>query len=266
MRNTAILLALAALAACEHSPPGAAAPVPLTDADGALLLDGLGEFGPLIREAMETRTERAARAPYSPPGWPLRRGEDITRARRRELDAAFPETCGIKAPFWVGDRVFGAAWRYRDPYAGVLLTADMEYVGHYREYIGDWVGEYDSWECRLPPHLGVAADGRYGRVSELPAALVRIPYNEKVVRDGDNNSEHPPYWTRELWLAGYTGEDDRRAQREALGLPLPEPWPDKETMFYWWQKCNEANGNAAGVIVCCRKPEPILVRGVEIWH
>ena len=71
MRSVLIAFALAALAACEHRPPGAAAPAPLTDDEGVLQLDGLGEFGPLIRKAMGTRAERAARAPYSPPGWPL---------------------------------------------------------------------------------------------------------------------------------------------------------------------------------------------------
>ena len=242
MRSVAIAFALAALAACEHRPPGAAAPAPLVDDEGMLQLDGLGKFGPQIREAMGTRAERAARAPYSPPGWPLRRGEKIESWE--ELEAAFPRTCGIRAPFWVGDRVFGAA-------------LGDGYVGHYREYVHPALLEQAPWSrCQLPPHLG----------GEVPAALARIPYDE-VVRIDDNASAHPPYWTRERWLAGYVGEDDRRSQREALGLPLPEPWPDKETWFKWWRECLEDNVRAKGVVHwTCSKPELLGIRnGVEIW-
>lgn len=210
MRSMSAALALAALAACEHRPPGAAAPAPLTDAEGVLLLDGLGEFGPQIREAMGTRAERAARAPYSPPGWPLRRGESVTYDRKRELNAAFPETCEIRNPFWVGDRVFGASW------------GGTRYNGHFRKYVNPLhysEARWRRWEnCRLPPHLG----------GELPAALALIAYDEVERHTGD--FEERPHWTRERWLAGYAGEDDRRAQREAFGLPPPAPWSDPDDL------------------------------------
>ena len=238
MRSVAIAFALAALAACEHRPPGAAAPAPLVDDEGMLQLDGLGKFGPQIREAMGTSAERAARAPYSPPGWPLRRGEDVGIGsslsreypeRRWELEAAFPETCGIHAPFWVGDRVFGAFW---------MVT---EYIGHFREYVDQarWFSESpEHRDCRLPPHLG----------GEVPAALAWMPYDE-VARDPDS-FEHRPHWTRERWLAGYAGENDRRSQREAFGLPLPSPLPDLQTMRRLQRECLEENKKGGPQFYC----------------
>ena len=205
MKTWTATLALAALAACEHRPPGAAAPAPLTDNEGVLLLDGLSKYGPQIQAAMGTRAERAERAPYSPPGWPLRRGEKVeTSARKWELMAAFPEACDIRAPFWVGDRVFGASW------------SGTRYNGHFREYVPPlWYSE-ERWRsdsnCQLPPHLE----------EEVPAALALVPFDEVPRHPGTGMED--PHWTRERWLAGYVGEDDRRAQREAFGLPLPPPW------------------------------------------
>ena len=153
----------------------------------------------------------------------------------------------------MGDRVFGAAFRNEEkpPWR-------MKYVGHFREYVAwtPWFSEYgDSSRCRLPPHIDE---------DEMPAALAWIHYDDTV--RVQEYHEHPPYWTRELWLAGYVGEDDRRAQREALGLPAGAPWPDKETMLERWRKCNEDNDGQSVVHWGCQKPEPILVRGVEIWY
>ena len=99
----ALFLLVAAGAACAGKP--AVLPAAQVTADVPALFDAAE-----LAEFMGTRAERAARAPYSPPGWPLQRGELVSGERMNELSREFPSVCGIRAPFWVGDMVFGAVW------------------------------------------------------------------------------------------------------------------------------------------------------------
>jgi len=146
------LFAILLAAACQEPPrPGAAAPPsdPAMDEDGRLLPKGLGPFADQIIEAMGTRAERAARAPYSPPDWPYERGELVKS--EQHTGVWLHETFGMwtrsaEAPFWVGKRVFGARW------AGASKPGDtwlyQEYVGHFPVRTVD-----PHWFRRLPDHL-----------------------------------------------------------------------------------------------------------------
>ena len=115
MRKAAIPLTLAALAAAMDA--------------GCAPRDNSVVSSPLfsaveLAEFMGTREERAARAPYSPPGWPLQRGDTISDARLRELKREFGHYCGeIRAPFWVGDMVFGAGFRSSVPDDVIIVGA-----------------------------------------------------------------------------------------------------------------------------------------------
>ena len=185
MRTPAVLLILAALAACS------------TRENPVYSSDELAEF-------MGTREERAARAPYSPPGWPLKRGDVISMRRQSELNRKFPGFCGrdAKNAFWVGDMVFGTSWttspRVSDVYGGNFIDARMAWIaagndpedepvllyrGHFRAYAAS--------DCEPPRHVrdpsgwaAVLAGVRYTGIDR---------YNEEM-------------WTEERWLDGYVGE------------------------------------------------------------
>lgn len=188
MRTPAILLALAALAACEPDRRTGAAPP--ADSEGRLLLDGLGEFGPQIRAAMGTRAERQARAPYSPPGWPFRRGEVVSFERWNEMNGKFPRACGASAAFWVGDMLFGALWAAHGP---PRMYQPSVYVGHVRGYIAR--DPLPPCLRRMPPYL-----------RERPELLYAPPGSrDDLVTGGDGRDK--PEWTRERWLEGYLGRD-----------------------------------------------------------
>ena len=81
---------------------------------------------------MGTPEEREARAPYSPPGWPLRRGDLISWERREELHREFRPWNDIRAVFWLDTLAFGAHYKtYLPP--GAYHPADwkLRYVGHF---------------------------------------------------------------------------------------------------------------------------------------
>ena len=143
--NLAASVALLA-AACEpqRKPAGGAvAPAPLTDERGVLLLDGLGDLGPHIQAAMGTAAERAERAPYSPEGWPWERGDLVPWGWY--MDNPFGNWEGISAPFWIGDKVFGARWAAAE---GTDFLPEHEYVGHYPQKT-----TWEWWSLNLPDHL-----------------------------------------------------------------------------------------------------------------
>lgn len=151
-----------------------------------------------LAEFMGTRAERAERAPYSPAGWPLQRGDVISYERRAELSRAFPSVCGIHAPFWVGDMAFSATWSSSrtalgdawDPNAK-MSDIPVAYLGHVRHYV--W-----GVKCRdrdLPPHL-----------RNLGHEVLAPPATMKVFHKGGDSRE-PASWTQEQWLDGYTGRD-----------------------------------------------------------
>ena len=177
---------------------------------------------------MGTPEERAARAPYSPPGWPLMPGDLASDGGAgdpggaypdmQELHSRFPGSCGLDNVFWVGDMAFGARWGADPAYdwsapplyfpqpstpeeatiqaKAIRATAPLfQYRGHVRGY-----GACDL--DKLPPH-------------------VRDP---AVVHDARKFSDvHPKdsaIWTRDRWLAGYTGdmnckECGRNVERDA---------------------------------------------------
>ena len=109
-----------------------------------------------LAEFMGTRAERAERAPYSPDGWPLQRGDLVSYERQTELGREFPSVCGISAVFWVGDMAFAARWSSHRNHIGEawdpnakMADIPVAYLGHVREYVYGAV-------CRsrdLPPHL-----------------------------------------------------------------------------------------------------------------
>ena len=182
MRNTATLLTLAALTACEASRRS-------TRPDALFDAAELAEF-------MGTRAERAARAPYSPLGWPVGRGELVSFERWVQLTREFPLVCGISSPFWVGDMVFGALWnvdgeawmvaRRHDPDAG----PPVRYQGHVRQYNYGHLCSRRS----LPPHLR-------DHGPEILHPPQTMTYWDPM------NPEPLAIWTRDRWLDGYTGGD-----------------------------------------------------------
>ncbi|MDE2761154.1 MAG: hypothetical protein OXK74_00010 [Gemmatimonadota bacterium] len=198
-RFTLMLAAVAGLAACA----GREGPIAYT-------ADELAEF-------MGTREERAARAPYSPPGWPLKRGDDIGERRLGELNGRFPHLdCGAREPygiahvFWVGDMAFGSKWggttswvREHGDDVGEAYIAWMEaggdimdtplwrYLGHFRQYDDFYPGECPD----LPSHVRDR--------SQVDAML-----SDVWAGFAPRNPEET--WTEERWLAGYVGEGDDR--------------------------------------------------------
>lgn len=181
MRTAAILLTLAALAACAE-PPKAGTQPPKND---------LAAF-------MGTAEERAARAPYSPVGWPLQRNEVVAGDRRRNLEREFmggSYRFGF-APFWIGEKLFTAR------FMGVQIfedgTSTTRYLGHFPDKIDDELffdSKYSWRDVVLPPHLR----------DQNPNELKRLLYRE--FRERWPTAAMRAEWTRERWLAGYTGKE-----------------------------------------------------------
>lgn len=198
MRFTLLALAIA-VAACEpHWNPagGTAAPAPVTDERGVLLLDGLGNLGPQIQAAMGTAEERANRAPYSPVGWPLERGEVVSFGRYREL-GKFGDWLGATAPFWVGKTVFGARWTFSHDDPGTGWYPNMEYIGHFPEKT-----KHEDWTYTMPDHLIPMSQTEEGFV-EIAKSVFKLTGGSM-----EGIEEMKLIWTRERWLEGYTGEGD----------------------------------------------------------
>jgi len=179
------------------------------DEDGRLLPEGLGPFAAQIIEAMGTRAEREARAPYSPPDWPYERGERITMDQARENFLTFWHWKGVGAPFWVGKRVFGARWAGSEK-PGVRMG--YEYLGHFPQrtvealwFQSDYQEGEHGWELDggLPDHL---ADVNPVELQDFlfDTLLAGMPGGDiKARRVGlDTLLLH---WTEERWLDGYTG-------------------------------------------------------------
>ena len=139
--------------------------------------------------AMGSPEERTARAPYSPPGWPLKRGDLVADDEWDYLLEQFGGWHGIEAPFRADTLVFGADWRI----GGTLSDLAIEYLGHYPERT---VVPPEYWESRDgPPQFG-------GDNGEAARAF--------------HSGEWPPWraerqsWTEERWIAGYAGEETSR--------------------------------------------------------
>lgn len=174
-----------------------------------------------LAKFMGTREERAARAPYSPPGWPLQRGDTISFDRHRELTwRQFPGySCGggklVKAPFWVGDMAFGAEFKLHPGGNGVMVAGpdpDVIYIvpppggderdtrsyavyrGHFRDYL--WTEKPSPEQlarCNGPPlpsHLRAHGLG-----------VLAVPLKERNPERWNPEGT----WTRERWLEGYVG-------------------------------------------------------------
>ena len=174
-----------------------------------------------LAEFMGTREEREARAPYSPPGWPFRVGDTISREGWYEGETGsgglvlsfLGYLCDwggidIAAPFWVGDMVFGAEFETVPASNAVLVGSvpgspdmliaevpgggelvehprggDYVYEGHFRRYIGP--GQAGTCQGSLPPHV---RDHGFG--------VLVVPESDR---------DPPGTWTRERWLEGYVG-------------------------------------------------------------
>lgn len=192
------------LAACE------APPVP-ESADPSSIMEPDGEADPLTM-FMGTREERAARAPYSPPGWPLQRGHAGTWREREDLHARFGIWDEVRAPFWVDDMVFGAHWVSGYDENG---RYSIIYVGHYPERT-DWF-----WPPRddLPPHL---RDRDLDELKESLYGISQIMMTREMLEEMIRDPAFAPHghsgayarfvrdrldtWTEEAWLDGFTGE------------------------------------------------------------
>lgn len=147
-----------------------------------------------IAKFMGTTEERANRAPYSPPGWPLKRGEVVTLERFRELGRQFPGLhSGIASPLWVGDKVFGAVWR------GDRATRKPDgSLQHHTRYMGHF-----PVKRRVPFRLSELPRHLRGRdLDEINALL----YEEKFSTLEIDVEAMRVVWTEERWLAGYFGE------------------------------------------------------------
>lgn len=160
------------------------------------------ENGPVAYDAdelaafMGTREERAARPPYSPSGWPLKPGDEISDRRRYELNRQFPRFCSfVNNVFWVGDMAFGAIFsdtKWFREHPGELPGYDdpiFRYLGHGRAFGG--CAKED-----LPPHV------------RDPSKALHWFANTYT---GVDFSEGRPdeIWTEERWLDGYTGGGKR---------------------------------------------------------
>lgn len=148
-----------------------------------------------LAKFMGTRAERAKRAPYSPEGWPLQRGDVIPYERKAELAREFPSVCGLSAPFWVGDMGFTATWSMGSRYVGdqwdsvKLADRPIAYLGHVRHYVWGVRCHTDD----LPPHL-----------RDRDPEVLAPPADMKVWHMGGDRAT-TAVWTRERWLDGYTG-------------------------------------------------------------
>ena len=173
---------LAGLLACQ------APPTP-TPASPESLGDDLAVF-------MGTREERAARAPYSPPGWPLKVGDLKPPHRLGTLNFGHPDFAdwnGIEDVFWVDTIAFGAYWLLEWPES--WTTPDkwpVRYLGHRpmkTKYLPDGLVGDDPY----PPHL----EGR-------------DPKDLRRWLSGPPHKEPPEFWTRERWLAGKIGPGEHQ--------------------------------------------------------
>ena len=192
MRTAAILPILAGLAACElpRRPGGGATAPPRPEPHAP---DEAPDFFADM-DFMGTAASRAERAPYSPVGWPLQRGDTITTKRWLELDREFPGWApGAAASFWIGKTVFGMRHRLVD--SGEFVP-DVEYIGHYPAKT-HWI----HWSLNLPDHLL--------EMSRTEEGFEEIAKSLFDPRPGNWNGSQLPelkrIWTREAWLDGYTG-------------------------------------------------------------
>ena len=178
MRTVQIFLVLAVPAACNYPPGEATTTEPPEESPK----------NALTTPVMGLPAERAARAPYSPPGWPLKRGDMVAAEEWTCLLEQFPQWHGIYAPFWADTLLFGADWRL----GGHLSAVSIEYLGHYPE------------RTMVPPEYWELRDGPPPHFEDNHRDAARVFY-----------SEWPPWqserrlWTEERWIAGYTGEEVR---------------------------------------------------------
>lgn len=181
-----LLAAAAGLAACQELPvPGAT--------DGPPGLVGPGAEADPLAVFMGTRQERAARAPYSPEGWPLQRGDITTWDFRNELleEHRFSVWDDAAAPFWIGKTVFGAYFTsiIVVPPGQTRDHSKAVYHGHFPEKTLRW----PPWNA-LPEHL------RGRDLDELKSSLYTLRGGPLVP-----SAEMVETWTEDAWLDGFTG-------------------------------------------------------------
>ena len=186
-----------------------------------------------LAEFMGTREEREARAPYSPPGWPLRVGDTIPRNRWWEIIESFdfyrcdapyidesPRPSSyvrIRGAFWVGEMVFGAEFGrvprdntvivgtddFGDPHGsdfGLIseVPGGGEVVIHPRG--GEMVYEGHFRRYVEPEYVGTCWSGEG---STLPPHIREHGFGVLAVPESDRDPAGT--WTRERWIEGYVG-------------------------------------------------------------
>ena len=199
MRKVALFTlaaALAMLAAGCQEPPTPATVTPSvhrTDRDGRLRAEVLARSADQIVEAMGTRADREARAPYSPKWWTLEVGDTITYQRSWELLHLEPWN-GLGSVFWLDTLVFTPVYRTVWP-EGSAVPIGEAYEGHFPRKSTD---PPDWWRHEVPEHLSGESDADITRWLHDPDQL-------RGVRSAGDLER--AMWTRARWLEGWTGPE-----------------------------------------------------------
>jgi len=199
MRTAAVLLTLAALAACEVPRRPAAGTTTPPAAEPSAAPDEAPDYFAGM-DFMGTAASRAERAPYSPVGWPLQREDVVSFDRWHELVTEFEGWQGVSAPFWIGKTVFGARWLLDDAVVGPppLYEPGSRYIGHFptKTY-------WRSFGRNLPDHLH-----EMSQTEEGFEEIARRLFDPKALaKEFSELEELQRIWTREAWLDGYTGAE-----------------------------------------------------------
>ncbi len=121
MRTAAVLLTLAALAACAHDPP----------ASKAGLWEAAREAAADDPRIMMAHPEAAN---YAPPGWPLEIGQRISIWDWRRLDKQFGDAFGMGTVWVVSKSGLSGALPFVagfvNPPRGTPRSSDPYYIGH----------------------------------------------------------------------------------------------------------------------------------------
>lgn len=185
MKTTTLTLLAAAIAfgACQNaSADPEAVPAP--------------EVAEALDMAAETETEWGA-APWSPPGWPLKVGDKISRETFDELDKRFPGWLNGLAVNWVDDLPFGALILLGDS-RDVKSSTPWVYHGHFPRKVRPIFKSVLS--NGLPPHLR-------GRNLDH---LLKSSGQDRIIgiaarRDGSYAIEDARELWHEPWLRKYAG-------------------------------------------------------------
>lgn len=195
MRTVSILLIPVAMAAGCAEPPKPVATAPPGSPGSPQAERDVAAF-------LGTVEDREARAPYSPPGWPLQPGDVILDLHESDAEAEFPDWNGIADVFWLDTIAFGSAFEIYWP-RGVtsLANAGRRYLGHFPQQVpAEYYGHY-WYSAPLPPHLaGESAEDVKRWLYADETQRSRVWTGGPLLPEAAKTE-----WSRERWIAGYTG-------------------------------------------------------------